>query len=73
MKLEGDGKELTAGRCKRSKSKTQLGWSRMSRKQKYLVGIWRENLKKQIGDNERILEIYFSVFAAVCDSRGLMV
>ena len=28
----------------------------MSLKQKYLVRIWRENLEKKVGDNERILK-----------------
>lgn len=41
----------------------------MSRKQKYLVRIWRENLGKQDGDNESILEICFFVVAAECEKR----
>lgn len=64
---------MTEGGNKRSKSEKQLGWNKMSLKQKYLVGIWRENLERQIVDNERILEIDLSVVAAVCDGGGLMV
>lgn len=41
----------------------------MSLKQKYLVRIWRENLGKQDGDNESMLEICFLVVAAECEKR----
>lgn len=41
----------------------------MSHKQKYLVRIWRENLGKQDGDNESILEICFFVVAAEYEKR----
>lgn len=64
---------MTKGRNEISKSEKQSGWSKMRLKQKYLVRLWRDNLEKRIGDNKRILEIYFSVAAAVFDSRGLMV
>lgn len=57
----------TAGRvrtidCKekqKSQAKETGEMSRMNLKRKHLVRIWRENLEKQVGDNEGILEIYF--------------
>ena len=46
-------------RKKRSKPEKPLGWSKMNPQQKYLVRIWSENLEKQVGENERMLDVYF--------------
>ena len=45
----------------------------MSLKQKYLVRIWREDLGKQDGDNESILEVCCFVVVAADVRRGFMV